>query len=196
MKQILKHLLPITLAGSILVSCNQVEQSVQEVVESTKSTVQQKVNDQIGKTIEGQITNILSAKDASLSELYPQLTTPEYQDVMGKHIALPTGKSYYYFNYPSSDHMELLNVLSEGREQNKAVVKKLEGSSVLSQLEVLGKWIPGNYIDVDSLKQRVQQGRLDFYQVKTTGSNSTLIFDKQSKSVLHIVNAASTSRVQ
>ncbi len=190
----MKKILFVFATASVLLSCNQLEEKINETItkatETAQRTAEQKTRETIEKTVSETFNTITNSQDAVFHEMFPNADAAMISDFKGKKVNLPNGSTAYVFKY-KADREILLPFLeaqtTSDETKSDAKARKIDGQKFLNKISLLEKFIPENTIDLSFLDEIRNNPSAEFYRLKRFPNNSTLIYNPKSHQVFHFV---------
>ena len=188
-----KVLLPL-IVGLTMVSCNQVEEkinnSINTATETVKQKAQQKVKETIDKTIDETVNSVTNAENIPFETVFPGANTQLITEYKGKKIKLPNGSFAYLLKYKADKELlisELEKQPTENENQSDVKAKKIDGQSFIDKLSFVEKFIPEGTIDTSFIDEIKSDKSMQFYRLKRWPNKSTIIVNPKTNAVYQFV---------
>lgn len=193
MKIYIKAILPLM----VLTSCTKVEETINEQIEKTTTSVKEKaqnaVKETLNETVSNSINSLTNAENAQFKEVFPQGEATMINEFKGKKFTFPNGSPAYVFKYkadkelliPYLEHQETTN-----EEKSDLVAKKVDGKSFIDKLNFIEKFLPANTIDMSFLEDLKNDKSIEYYKVKRFPNSSTIIYNPKTQQVFQFVEVS------
>ena len=177
-----------------LISCNKIEEKINETIDKTAENVKQKAADEVKKamdsTISKSINSLANAEDVTFSDVFPNADANSITEFRGKKVELFNKNSVYIFKY-KSDKNQLLATLeaqpTTDENRSDKAAKKIDGQSIIEKITLFEKLLPENTIDTSFLDEIKSDKNIEFYKLKRIPNNSTIIFNPKNNQVFQFI---------
>ncbi len=177
-----------------LLSCNKIEEKINETIDKTAENVKQKAADEVKKvmdsTISNSINSLTNAEDVVFTDVFPNAEANSVTEFRGKKVEIFNKNSVYIFKY-KSDKNQLLATLeaqpTTDENRSDKTARKIDGQSIIEKITVLEKLLPENTIDTQFLDEIKSDKNIEFYRLKRIPNNSTIIFNPKNNQVFHFI---------
>ena len=180
--------------GFAIISCNKVEEKINETIDKTSETVKQKAKDAVKETmnsaISESINSVTNAENAMFTEVFPDAKSDWMTEFKGKKVKFPNGSPAYVFKY-KSDKKDWIPFLesqptSDENGSDKSV-RKIDGQSIIDKISLAEKFLPEGTIDTSFLQEIKNDNGIEFYKIKRFPNNSTIIYNPRNHQVFQFV---------
>lgn len=182
------------LIGVSLISCNKIEEKINETIDKTAENVKQKATEEVKKamdsTISNSINSLTNAEDVAFTDVFPNADTNSVTEFRGKNVKLFNKNSVYLFKY-KADKDQLLATLeaqpTTDETRSDKTARKIDGQSIIEKISFLEKLLPENTIDTSFLEEIKTDKNIEFYKLKRVPNNSTIIFNPKNNQVFQFI---------
>jgi hypothetical protein len=193
MKKYLIVLLPLLVFNS----CSKIEETINEQIEKTTTSVKEKaqnvVKETLNETVSNSISSLTNAENVQFKEVFPSGDPVMISDFNGKKFTFPNGSPAYVFKYKADKEL-LIPYLEQqatvNEEKSDTVAKKIDGKSFINKLSFVEKFLPANTIDMSFLEDLKNDKSIEFYKLKRFPNSSTLIYNPKTEQVFQFVELA------
>ena len=193
MKKYFVGLLPLI----ALYSCSNIEEKINQTIETTTNTVKEKaqnaVKETLNETVSTSINSLTNSKDAKFEQIFPNGESSMITEFKGKQFSFPNGAPAYIFKYKADKEL-LIPFLETQQTTNETksdkAAQKIDGQSFLDKLSFIEKFIPANTIDMTFLEDIKNDKSIQYYKLKRFPNSSTLIYNPKTQQVFHFVEVA------
>lgn len=173
-----------------LLSCNQVEEKINQTVQETKNKVEEKAKSAVKNQLNESFNSFMNSEDTQMDSLFENAKSKIISYEMGKKMVLPSGSEVYVFKYKAEKEtiipfLENQSSTDEAKSDKKA--KKINGESIADKLSFIGKILPDNIINTGILEELKNNKSIEYYKLKRYPYTSTIIYNPIKKSVLQYV---------
>ena len=181
----------------ILTSCTKVEETINEQIEKTTTSVKEKaqnaVKETLNETVSNSINSLTNAENAQFKEIFPQGEATMISEFKGKKFTFPNGSPAYVFKYKADKellipYLEQQETINE--EKSDLVAKKVDGKSFIDKLSFIEKFLPANTIDMSFLEYLKNDNSIEYYKVKRFPNSSTIIYNPKTQQVFQFVEVS------
>lgn len=187
MKKIFLGILMISCA----ISCQKIEEVVNNMVSDGKQKVEQKANEAVKETVNEQLKKYVNTETIKFDSIFPHENSFVIENESGKKVAFPNGTPFYIFKYKVSDKDALLKSLVEQPTTDEAKSKKdfekLNGATIIEKITFFEKFLPKNSIDLSFLNSIKNDKTIEYYKVKRFPHSSTIIYNPKNNIVYQFV---------
>ena len=177
-----------------LVSCNQIEekinQSIDTASESVKQKAQETVKETLDKTINETVNSVTNAQDITFTEVFPNADATLVTDFKGRKMKFPNGSPMYFLKY-KADKAEILSLMetqpTTDEVKSDKEVRKIDGQKFVDQLSFFEKFIPEGVLDTSFLEQIKTDKTLEFYKINRLPNKSTIIVNPRNNTIYQFV---------
>ncbi len=189
-----KYLAPGIIAIAVLVSCNKIEEKINETIDKTSESIKQKaeaaVKETIDSTISESINSVANAENAMFNDVFPGSDASIMTDFKGKKVKFPGGSSAYIFKYKADKDvllpfLESQPAIDENRSDKKA--REIDGQNIIDKISLAEKFLPEGTIDTSFLEDIKNNQSIEFYRLKRIPNNSTIIYNPKDQQVFQFV---------
>lgn len=178
----------------VLTSCTKVEETINEQIEKTTTSVKEKaqnaVKETLNETVSNSINSLTNAENAPFKEVFPQGEATMISEFKGKKFTFPNGSPAYVFKYKADKEL-LIPYLEQqettNEEKSDLVAKKVDGKSFIDKLIFIEKFLPANTIDMSFLEDLKNDKSIEYYKVKRFPNSSTIIYNPKTQQVFQFV---------
>lgn len=180
--------------GLSLLSCNKVEEQINQTIDTATETVkqkaQEKVKETIDKTIDETVNSVTSSEDVAISEVFPGFNNQLVSEYKGKKIKLPNGSTAYFLKYKAEKDgllQEIEKQATTNEEKSDKKARKIDGQSFIDKLSFVEKFIPEGTFDTSFLDEIKSDKSVEFYKINRFPNKSTIIFNPKSNMIYQFV---------
>ena len=178
-------------------SCSKVEETINEQIEKTTTSVKEKaqnaVKETLNETVSNSISSLTNAENAQFKEVFPQGEATMISEFKGKKFTFPNGSPAYVFKYKADKEL-LIPYLEQqattNEEKSDPVAKKVDGKIFIDKLSFIEKFLPANTIDMSFLEDLKNDKSIEYYKVKRFPNSSTIIYNPKTKQVFQFVEVS------
>lgn len=174
-----------------IVSCNKIEETVNQTVTIAKEKAQQKANETIQETVNAQLNKLVNAQTVEFDSVFPNQQNLALEQVKGRKLSFPNGSPFYVFKYKTADKEALLKSLVEqattDESKSEKQFRKVDGASILEKISFFEKFIPANTIDTSFLDDVKNDKNIEFYRITRFPNVSTVIYNPKTQMVYQFV---------
>lgn len=189
MKKYILVILPL----AILISCNKIEETINEQIDKTTTTVKEKAQNAVKETLSNSINSVTNAEDAQFQEVFPNGEPTMISDFKGKKFTFPNGSPAFLFRY-KADRDLLIPYLEQQETSDEMksdkVAKKMDGKTFLDKLSFIEKFLPPNMIDMTFLEDLKNDKSIEYYKLKRFPNNSTIIYSPKTQQIYQFVEVS------
>lgn len=183
----------------VLSSCTKIEETINEQIEKTTTSVKEKAQNVVKETFDETVSNSLNsltnAENAQFQEVFPQGEPTMITDFKGKKFTFPNGAPAYVFKY-KADKAALIPFLelqpTTDEEKSDKIAKKVDGQTFIDKLSFVQKFLPANTIDMSFLEDIKNDKNIEYYKLKRFPNSSTIIYNPKTLQVFQFVEVAKT----
>lgn len=187
----MKKIFLVAVSTFALVSCNKIEETVNQTVTIAKEKAQQKVNETIQETVDAQLNKLVNAQTVEFDSVFPNQQNLTLEQVKGRKLSFPNGSPFYVFKYKTADKEALLKSLVEqpttDESKSEKQFRKVDGASILEKISFFEKFIPANTIDTSFLDDVKNDKNIEFYKITRFPNASTVIYNPKTQMVYQFV---------
>ncbi|MCQ4034242.1 hypothetical protein [Kaistella montana] len=187
----MKKIFLVAVSTFALVSCNKIEETVNETVTIAKEKAQQKAQETIQETVNTQLSKLVNAQTVEFDSVFPNQQNLALEQFNGKKLAFPNGSPFYVFKFKTSEKDLLLKTLVEqtttDESKSEKQFQKVDGSSIIEKIGYLEKFIPASTIDTSFLEDIKNDKNIEFYKIKRFPNVSTVIYNPKTQMVYQFV---------
>ena len=178
-------------------SCSKVEETINEQIEKTTTSVKEKaqnaVKETLNETVSNSISSLTNAENAQFKEVFPQGEATMISEFKGKKFTFPNGSPAYVFKYKADKEL-LIPYLEQqattNEEKSDPVAKKVDGKTFIDKLSFIEKFLPANTIDMSFLEDLKNDKSIEYYKVKRFPNSSTIIYNPNTQQVFQFVEVS------
>ena len=187
----MKKIFLVAVSTFTLVSCNKIEETLNETVTIAKEKVQQKAQESIQETVNQQLSKLVNAQTVEFDSVFPTQQNLLLEQVKGKKLAFPNGAPFYVFKFKTTDKELLLKSLVEqpttDESKSEKQFQKVDGSSIIEKIMFFEKFLPANTIETQFFEDLKSDKNIEFYKIKRFPNVSTVIFNPKTQMVYQFV---------
>lgn len=187
-----KYILAFAIPG-ILISCNKLEEQVNETVNAATSKAEQKAAELLQETVNEQLNKVVNSETVPYATVFPGAEGFTKEET-GRKVEMPGGGVYFVFKLKTEDRDGLLKSLAAqataDESRSSAEYTKIDGAGIMDKLSFFEKFLPEGTIDTRFLDQIRNDKSTEFYKVKRYPNSSTLIYNPASGMVYQFVEVA------
>ncbi len=180
-----------------LTSCSKVEETINEQIEKTTTSVKEKaqnaVKETLNETVSNSISSLTNAENAQFKEVFPQGEATMISEFKGKKFTFPNGSPAYVFKYKADKEL-LIPYLEQqtttNEEKSDPIAKKVDGKIFIDKLSFIEKFLPANTIDMSFLEELKNDKSIEYYKVKRFPNSSTIIYNPKTQQVFQFVEVS------
>ena len=193
MKKYILVILPL----AALTSCSKIEETINQQIEKTTTSVKEQAQNAVKETLDGTISNsinsLTNAENAQFQEVFPNGEPSMISDFKGKKFSFPNGSPAYVFKYKADKdllipYLEQQETLDE--EKSDKVAKKIDGKLFIDKLSFVEKFLPANTIDMSFLEDIKNDKIIEYYKLKRFPNSSTIIYNPKTQQVFQFVEVS------
>ena len=193
MKKYILVILPL----AALTSCSKIEETINQQIEKTTTSVKEQAQNAVKETLDGTISNsinsLTNAENAQFQEVFPNGEPSMISDFKGKKFSFPNGSPAYVFKYKADKdllipYLEQQETLDE--EKSDKVAKKIDGKLFIDKLNFVEKFLPANTIDMSFLEDIKNDKSIEYYKLKRFPNSSTIIYNPKTQQVFQFVEVS------
>ena len=193
MKKYILVILPL----AALTSCSEIEETINQQIEKTTTSVKEQAQNAVKETLDGTISNsinsLTNAENAQFQEVFPNGEPSMISDFKGKKFSFPNGSPAYVFKYKADKgllipYLEQQETLDE--EKSDKVAKKIDGKLFIDKLNFVEKFLPANTIDMSFLEDIKNDKSIEYYKLKRFPNSSTIIYNPKTQQVFQFVEVS------
>ena len=193
MKKYILVILPLV----ALTSCSKIEETINQQIEKTTTSVKEQAQNAVKETLDGTISNsinsLTNAENAQFQEVFPNGEPSMISDFKGKKFSFPNGSPAYVFKYKADKdllipYLEQQETLDE--EKSDKVAKKIDGKLFIDKLSFVEKFLPANTIDMSFLEDIKNDKSIEYYKLKRFPNSSTIIYNPKTQQVFQFVEVS------
>ena len=192
-----KYIAIASILALTLISCNKVEEKINESIDRATETVKQKAQEQVKETMDKAvnetINSVTNSQDVNFQEVFPNAKTDIVSDFKGKKMKFPNGSLAYFLKY-KADKTELLQLMAEQPTTDEAKsdkeAKKIDGQKFIDQLSFFEKFIPEGVLDTNFLNEIKTDKSIEFYRIKRFPNKSTIIVNPKTNVIYQFVEVS------
>ena len=193
MKKYILVILPL----AALTSCSKIEETINQQIEKTTTSVKEQAQNAVKETLDGTISNsinsLTNAENAQFQEVFPNGEPSMISDFKGKKFSFPNGSPAYVFKYKADKdllipYLEQQETLDE--EKSDKVAKKIDGKVFMDKLSFVEKFLPANTIDMSFLEDIKNDKSIEYYKLKRFPNSSTIIYNPKTQRVFQFVEVS------
>lgn len=193
MKKYILVILPL----AALTSCSKIEETINQQIEKTTTSVKEQAQNAVKETLDGTISNsinsLTNAENAQFQEVFPNGEPSMISDFKGKKFSFPNGSPAYVFKYKADKdllipYLEQQETLDE--EKSDKVAKKIDGKLFIDKLSFVEKFLPANTIDMSFLEDIKNDKSIECYKLKRFPNSSTIIYNPKTQQVFQFVEVS------
>ena len=193
MKKYILVILPL----AALTSCSEIEETINQQIEKTTTSVKEQAQNAVKETLDGTISNsinsLTNAENAQFQEVFPNGEPSMISDFKGKKFSFPNGSPAYVFKYKADKdllipYLEQQETLDE--EKSDKVAKKIDGKVFMDKLSFVEKFLPANTIDMSFLEDIKNDKSIEYYKLKRFPNSSTIIYNPKTQQVFQFVEVS------
>ena len=178
-------------------SCSKVEETINEQIEKTTTSVKGKaqnaVKETLNETVSNSISSLTNAENAQFKEVFPQGEATMISEFKGKKFTFPNGSPAYVFKYKADKEL-LIPYLEQqattNEEKSDPVAKKVDGKIFIDKLSFIEKFLPANTIDMSFLEDLKNDKSIEYYKIKRFPNSSTIIYNPKTQQVFQFVEVS------
>ncbi len=178
-------------------SCSKVEETINEQIEKTTTSVKEKaqnaVKETLNETVSNSISSLTNAENAQFKEVFPQGEATMISEFKGKKFTFPNGSPAYVFKYKADKEL-LIPYLEQqtttNEEKSDPVAKKVDGKIFIDKLSFIEKFLPANTIDMSFLEDLKNDKSIEYYKIKRFPNSSTIIYNPKTQQVFQFVEVS------
>lgn len=187
----MKKIFLVVVSTFAIVSCNKIEETVNQTVTIAKEKAQQKANETIQETVNAQLNKLVNAQTVEFDSVFPNQQNLALEQVKGRKLSFPNGSPFYIFKYKTADKGALLKTLVEqattDESKSEKQFRKVDGASILEKISFFEKFIPANTIDTSFLDDVKNDKNIEFYRITRFPNVSTVIYNPKTQMVYQFV---------
>ncbi|AZB21835.1 hypothetical protein EG338_06970 [Kaistella haifensis] len=187
----MKKIFLVAVSTFALVSCNKIEETLNETVTIAKEKVQQKAQESIQETENQQLSKLVNAQTVEFDSVFPTQQNLLLEQVKGKKLAFPNGSPFYVFKFKTADKELLLKSLVEqpttDESKSEKQFQKVDGSSIIEKMMFFEKFLPANTIETQFFEDLKSDQNIEFYKIKRFPNVSTVIYNPKTQMVYQFV---------
>ncbi len=187
----MKKIFLVVVSTFAIVSCNKIEETVNQTVTIAKEKAQQKANETIQETVNAQLNKLVNAQTVEFDSVFPNQQNLALEQVKGRKLSFPNGSPFYVFKYKTADKEALLKTLVEqattDESKSEKQFRKVDGASILEKISFFEKFIPANTIDTSFLDDVKNDKNIEFYRITRFPNVSTVIYNPKTQMVYQFV---------
>ncbi|MDN5578541.1 MAG: hypothetical protein L0G11_04205 [Chryseobacterium sp.] len=187
----MKKIFLVAVSTFALVSCNKIEETVNQTVTIAKEKAQQKANETIQETVDAQLNKLVNAQTVEFDSVFPNQQNLTLEQVKGRKLSFPNGSPFYVFKYKTADKEALLKSLVEqpttDESKSEKQFQKVDGSSIIEKMMFFEKFLPANTIETQFFEDLKSDQNIEFYKIKRFPNVSTVIFNPKTQMVYQFV---------
>lgn len=187
----MKKIFLVAVSTFALVSCNKIEETVNQTVTIAKEKAQQKANDTIQETVDAQLNKLVNAQTVEFDSVFPNQQNLTLEQVKGRKLSFPNGSPFYVFKYKTADKEALLKSLVEqpttDESKSEKQFQKVDGSSIIEKMMFFEKFLPANTIETQFFEDLKNDQNIEFYKIKRFPNVSTVIYNPKTQMVYQFV---------
>lgn len=184
----------LALAAIAIVSCSQVEEKINETIETTTNSVKEKaqaqVEETVGNTLNESLNKFVKSEDVTFQQVFPTSDAKLITEYKGKKIALPDGSNVILMKYKSNE-LDLIPMLEKepsiDETKSDKVATKIDGETFLNKFSILEKFIPEGTFETGFLDELKNDKNLKFYRLSRFPNKSTIIINPKTQKVYQFV---------
>ena len=184
----------VLLAGVLLTSCQQIEEKINNSIDSATNTVKEtataKVKEAVGKTINETVNSVSNSEDVPFLEIFPEANPTLISEYSGKRIKLPNGKTAFILKYNAEKEVllkEMEKQTTTDESKSDKVAQKIDGQKFIDQINFFKNFLPDGVLDSSFLNDITQNNSLEFYQIKRFPKKSTIIVNPKNQTIYQFV---------
>ncbi|WP_373708039.1 hypothetical protein [Kaistella sp.] len=178
-------------------SCSKVEETINEQIEKTTTSVKEKaqnaVKETLNETVSNSISSLTNAENAQFKEVFPQGEANMISEFKGKKFTFPNGSPAYVFKYKADKELlipYLEQQVTTNEEKSDPVAKKVDGKIFIDKLSFIEKFLPANTIDMIFLEDLKNDKSIEYYKVKRFPNSSTIIYNPKTQQIFQFVEVS------
>ena len=187
----MKKIFLVAVSTFALVSCNKIEETVNQTVTIAKEKAQQKANETIQETVDAQLNKLVNAQTVEFDSVFPNQQNLALEQVKGRKLSFPNGSPFYVFKYKTADKEALLKSLVEqpttDESKSEKQFQKVDGSSIIEKMMFFEKFLPANTIETQFFEDLKSDQNIEFYKIKRFPNVSTVIYNPKTQMVYQFV---------
>ena len=187
----MKKIFLVAVSTFALVSCNKIEETVNQTVTIAKEKAQQKANETIQETVDAQLNKLVNAQTVEFDSVFPNQQNLTLEQVKGRKLSFPNGSPFYVFKYKTADKEALLKSLVEqpttDESKSEKQFQKVDGSSIIEKMMFFEKFLPANTIETQFFEDLKSDQNIEFYKIKRSPNVSTVIYNPKTQMVYQFV---------
>lgn len=187
----MKKIFLVAVSTFALVSCNKIEETVNQTVTIAKEKAQQKANETIQETVDAQLNKLVNAQTVEFDSVFPNQQNLTLEQVKGRKLSFPNGSLFYVFKYKTADKEALLKSLVEqpttDESKSEKQFQKVDGSSIIEKMMFFEKFLPANTIETQFFEDLKSDQNIEFYKIKRFPNVSTVIYNPKTQMVYQFV---------
>lgn len=187
----MKKIFLVAVSTFALVSCNKIEETVNQTVTIAKEKAQQKANETIQETVDAQLNKLVNAQTVEFDSVFPNQQNLTLEQVKGRKLSFPNGSLFYVFKYKTADKEALLKSLVEqpttDESKSEKQFQKVDGSSIIEKMMFFEKFLPANTIETQFFEDLKNDQNIEFYKIKRFPNVSTVIYNPKTQMVYQFV---------
>ena len=187
----MKKIFLVAVSTFALVSCNKIEETVNQTVTIAKEKAQQKANETIQETVDAQLNKLVNTQTVEFDSVFPNQQNLTLEQVKGRILSFPNGSPFYVFKYKTADKEALLKSLVEqpttDESKSEKQFQKVDGSSIIEKMMFFEKFLPANTIETQFFEDLKSDKNIEFYKIKRFPNVSTVIFNPKTQMVYQFV---------
>ncbi len=169
-----------------IISCDKIQEKIEETITKTTETAKEKTEDIIKETV----SSISKAESAEFQEVFPDNDSVKISKFKGKKLRLPNGKQVYIFKYKADKEM-LIPFLEKQKtfDENSSdkSVRKIDGKSIIDKISLIEKFIPENIVNTGFIDDIKTDENIEYYKLKRFPNSSTIIYNPKNKQIFQFV---------
>lgn len=187
----MKKIFLVAVSTFALVSCNKIEETVNQTVTIAKEKAQQKANETIQETVDAQLNKLVNTQTVEFDSVFPNQQNLTLEQVKGRKLSFPNGSPFYVFKYKTADKEALLKSLVEqpttDESKSEKQFQKVDGSSIIEKMMFFEKFLPANTIETQFFEDLKSDQNIEFYKIKRFPNVSTVIYNPKTQMVYQFV---------
>lgn len=187
----MKKIFLVAVSTFALVSCNKIEETVNQTVTIAKEKAQQKANETIQETVDAQLNKLVNTQTVKFDSVFPNQQNLTLEQVKGRKLSFPNGSPFYVFKYKTADKEALLKSLVEqpttDESKSEKQFQKVDGSSIIEKMMFFEKFLPANTIETQFFEDLKSDQNIEFYKIKRFPNVSTVIYNPKTQMVYQFV---------
>ncbi len=187
----MKKIFLVAVSTFAIVSCNKIEETVNQTVTIAKEKAQQKANETIQETVNAQLNKLVNAQTVEFDSVFPNQQNLALEQVKGRKLSFPNGSPFYVFKYKTAEKEALLKSLVEqattDESKSEKQFRKVDGASILEKISFFEKFLPANTVDISFLDDVKNDKNIEFYKITRFPNASTVIYNPKTQMVYQFV---------